>query len=89
MAEVHISVPDEVVARARAAGLDVSRLASAALLEELDRLATIAEVDRYLAELDAELGPVPEHERVEAEAWVDRVVEAARSTRPQGVADAG
>lgn len=69
MARVNITVPDELIERARAAGLNVSRLAATAVAEELDRLAKIGELDAYLAELDAELGPVPEHETAEARAW--------------------
>ncbi len=49
---------------AELAGLDlnVSRIAPAALAEELDRLAKIAELDGYLATLNAELGPASEQE---------------------------
>ena len=71
MARVNISVPDDVVARARAAGLNVSRLATAALAEELDRLDKIAALDAYLALLDAELGPIPADEQAAAAAWAD------------------
>ena len=42
MARVNITVPDDVVAQAKAAGLNVSRLATAALVEELDRRNKIA-----------------------------------------------
>ena len=66
MARVNITVPDDVLSRARAAGLNVSRVASAALAEELDRLAKIAALDAYLSESDTELGPVPEQERASA-----------------------
>lgn len=69
MARVNITVPDDLVEQARAAGLNVSRLASAALAEELDRRAKLAALDAYLHELDAELGPVPAEERAAAESW--------------------
>lgn len=71
MARVNISVPDELLAQARSARLNVSRLAAAALTEELDRLARTSALDAYLAELDAELGPVTEQELADARAWAD------------------
>lgn len=71
MARVNITVADDLLDQARAAGLNVSRLAAAALSEELDRRAKIDALDRYLAELDVELGPVTEAEQREAEAWAD------------------
>jgi hypothetical protein len=74
MARVNITVPNDLLDRARAAGLNVSRLAAAALAEELDRLAKIRELDVYLAELDAELGPVPQHELKAARQWADEVL---------------
>jgi post-segregation antitoxin (ccd killing protein) len=73
MARVNITVPDELLGRARAAGLNVSRLAAAALAEELDRRAKVAELDAYLAEMDAELGPVPAEELAAAAQWADRI----------------
>jgi post-segregation antitoxin (ccd killing protein) len=82
MARVNITVPDELLARARAAGLSISRVTSAALAEELDRHAKIAELDAYLAELDAELGPVPAAEAAAARAWADRVLLPAASPAP-------
>lgn len=81
MARVNITVPDDLLDQARAAGLNVSRIAAAALSEELDRLAKIAALDSYLAELEAELGPVSDAERHEAEAWADALTEGT-STGP-------
>lgn len=77
MARVNITVPDDLLSRARAAGLNVSRIAAAALSEELDRRAKIAELDRYLRELDVELGPVSAEERVAAQEWADRALGTA------------
>lgn len=74
MARVNITVPDDLLDRSRAAGLNVSRTAAEALAEELDRRAKVAELDRYLAELDAELGPVSEAEREAARKWADRAL---------------
>ena len=74
MARVNITIPDELLEHARTAGLNVSRLAALALAEELDRQAKVAALDAYLAEMDADLGPVPDSELQEATAWVDGLV---------------
>jgi len=81
MARVNISLPDVLVQRARAAGLNVSALAAAAVSEELDRRAKIAELDSYLADLDAELGPVSDAERAQEREWADRALGPRRDTR--------
>ncbi len=78
MARVNITLPDDLLNQARAAGLNVSRLAAAALAEELDRRAKINELDAYLADLDNELGPVPQHELRAAREWADAVLPAGR-----------
>ncbi len=74
MSRVNITVPDEVIVRAKAAGLNVSRVATSALVEELDRRSKIDALDAYLAELERELGPVSAEEGAAAAAWVDGVV---------------
>ena len=71
------TIPDELLDQARAAGLNVSRLAAAALADELDRRAKISELDAYPADLDAELGPVPQHELRAAQEWADKVLPAS------------
>jgi post-segregation antitoxin (ccd killing protein) len=71
MARVNITVPDDLYRQARNAGLNVSQLAQGAVAAELRRLAKIAELDAYLAELEAELGPTTEAERAEAKTWAD------------------
>jgi hypothetical protein len=78
MARVNITLPDDLLNQARAAGVNVSRLAAAALAEELDRRAKIHELDAYLADLDNELGPVPQHELRAAREWADAVLPAGR-----------
>ena len=78
MARVNITLPDDLLSQARAAGLNVSRLAAAALAEELDRRAKIDELDAYLADLDNELGPVPQHELRAAQEWADAILPAGR-----------
>ena len=74
---MNITIPDELLGQARAAGLNVSRVAAMALADELDRQAKIRELDAYLADLDAELGPVPQHEIRAAQEWADAVLSPA------------
>jgi hypothetical protein len=74
MARVNITIPDELHARAKQAGLNVSQLAQRAVAAELTRMAKLAELDTYLADLEAELGPTSDGDRAEAQAWADRVV---------------
>lgn len=81
MTRVNISIPDELHRRAKEAGLNVSKLARHAIVEELERLAKIAAVDEYLAELEAELGPVSPEEQARADAWLKQVMEAAGEER--------
>lgn len=71
MARVNITLPDGLLGRAREAGLNVSRLTSSALAEELDRRERIAALDAYLAELEVERGPIPTDERAAAKEWAD------------------
>lgn len=81
MARVNITVPDGVLEQARAAGLNVSALATAAVIGELERREKIAALDAYLAELDAELGPIPDSERIAAREWADRALGPRRDAR--------
>ena len=74
MARANITVPDDLLDRARAAGLNVSRVAASAIREELDRRDRIAALDSYLQELDAVLGPVPNDEREAARRWADHAL---------------
>lgn len=67
-------MPDDLYASAREAGLNVSQLARRAVAEELNRLAKVAELDSYLAELDDQLGPTSEAERNAAKAWADEAL---------------
>lgn len=82
MARVNITVPDELIGRARAAGLNVSRLAAAALAEELDRGVKIAALDGYLHELERELGPISPEDAADARAWADRALGEAGEPSP-------
>jgi post-segregation antitoxin (ccd killing protein) len=83
MARVNITVPDEVAVRAREAGLNVSRVATNALLEELDHRAKVEALDAYLAQLDAELGPISPAEAAAAASWADRVLAPTPKTARQ------
>ncbi len=82
MTRVNITIPDDIITHARAAGLNVSRLATAALVEELDRRAKIDALDAYLAQLDRDLGPITLEEQAAAAAWAETIDAASASTRP-------
>jgi len=82
MARVNITVPDELYRQARAAGLNISHLAQGAIAAELSRLAKLAELDAYLAELEAEAGPTTAAERTEATRWADALLAPRRGRRP-------
>ena len=57
---------------------------AADLAEELDRRAKIAALDAYLAEMDAELGPVPDAELQDAAAWVDGLMTSRPAVKRTG-----
>lgn len=82
MTRVNITVPDELLAQAKAAGLNVSRVSAAALSQELDRRAKIAALDNYLRELESELGPVAQDDQAEARQWAERVLGHAGQPLP-------
>jgi post-segregation antitoxin (ccd killing protein) len=81
MDRVNISVPEELHRRAKEAGLNISKLARDAIVEELEGLAKIAALDQYLAELEAEFGPIRPQDQARADAWVDRVYGAAEGSQ--------
>jgi post-segregation antitoxin (ccd killing protein) len=81
MARVNITMPDDLYVEAKRAGLNISQLSQLAVAAELTRLAKIAQLDAYLAELEAELGPTSDRERAEAEAWADRVLKPSKGRR--------
>jgi post-segregation antitoxin CcdA len=72
MARVNVTIPDYLLRQAKDAELNISKLTRDAIVQELDRRAKIALIDTYLAELDAELGPISPQEQAAAEALVDR-----------------
>ena len=73
MARVNISLPDELYDEARRARLNVSRVAAAALAAELNRQAKADALGAYLAQLDAELGPVTAADQARAEEWASQL----------------
>ena len=77
IARVNITMPDELYAQAKRAGLNISQVAQRAVAGELGRLAKIAELDAYLAELEVQLGPTSESERAEAKTWADKALGAS------------
>ena len=81
MARVNITMPDELHVQSKRAGLNISQLAQRAVAAELARLAKVAELDAYLAELDAEMGPISDRDRAEAKAWADKALGAPKGRR--------
>ncbi|PZS22273.1 MAG: hypothetical protein DLM54_03230 [Acidimicrobiales bacterium] len=81
MARANITMPDDLYRQAKQAGLSISQVAQRAVAAELIRLAKVAELDAYLAELEAELGPTSEAERAEAQAWANKVLEPPSGRR--------
>ncbi len=69
MARVNVTVPEAVLARAREADLNISRLTTQALQDERDRGEKLAAFRALADEMDAEEGPVSEAEREAAEEW--------------------
>jgi hypothetical protein len=59
MGQVTITVPDELLQQAQMAGLNLSRLAAIAIIEELERQAHIEALDAFVDEIDAGLGRSP------------------------------
>lgn len=74
MARVNITIPDDLAAQARAAGLNVSRLAAAAVADELDRRARLSALEAYLHELREEQGPVSDADEATARTWAEQFV---------------
>jgi hypothetical protein len=72
MARVNITIPDHLLARAREAGLNVSRLTASALAQELERRARIDALDDYLREPDGALGPLSADDAASAREWANR-----------------
>lgn len=74
MSRVNITMPDDLYQEAKNAGLNISHVAQHAIAAELNRIAKIAALDVYLAELEAAMGPITATEQASAAAWADRVL---------------
>ncbi|MGH3755385.1 MAG: hypothetical protein ACRDRP_22365 [Pseudonocardiaceae bacterium] len=82
-ARVNITIPDDLHRRAKAAGLHMALVARRAVADGLDRLDKTAGLEACRADLDAELGPVTDADRADAQAWVEQVysTQSARQRR--------
>lgn len=69
MARTNVTIPDAIIEAARARGLNVSAVATAALLHEVERLAKADQARAELDALDAELGPVDPDVTADAQRW--------------------
>ena len=83
MARVNITVPTDVALQARKAGLNVSQLATTALLGELDRRAKGEALDAYLAQLESELGPIGPAKANAAKSSADSVFSTSPMAAPR------
>lgn len=71
MARVNITIPDELLGRARAHDLNVSAAAAAGVEAALLRIDKNVALDRWLAEMEEEEGPSTPEEIAKAQAWLD------------------
>lgn len=55
-------MPDELLYRARQAGLNLSRVAAIAIIEELQRQEQLAALDAFVDEIDSGLGRRPDRQ---------------------------
>ena len=70
---MQVYLPETIYEQVKARGLPVSELLQKALRAELRRLDLLAETDRYLADLVAEVGPPTVPERARAGALARRL----------------
>lgn len=80
MGRLQVYLPDELQREMRSRGLSASRLLQDALQREIRHAELEKAVDRYLRQLDKQLGPVTDAEKADAEAWADRVAKTAKQT---------
>jgi hypothetical protein len=79
---MQVYLPDKLYEQVKVRGLPASELLQKAVLAELRRQDLLAETDRYVAELVAEVGPPTEAERARAAAIVGQLTH--RPTRQAG-----
>lgn len=82
MPRMQVYLPDDLYQLVKERGLPASELLQKAVRAELRRLDLLAETDRYIAGLLAEVGPPTTEERAQAEAVAKRV--ARRRARKLG-----
>ncbi len=73
MSRMQVYLPEAMYKQVKARGLPVSELLQRAIEAELRRQELLAETDRYLAELIAEVGEPSARERARVQAAVRRV----------------
>lgn len=74
MARMQVYLPDDLYELVKARGLPASELLQKAVRAELRRLDLLAETDRYVADLVAEVGPPTAAQRARAGALAQRIV---------------
>lgn len=88
MPRMQVYLPEPLYTNVKARGLPVSELLQRALAAELRRLDLLAETDRYVRELIAEVGEPSPAEVARAEAFVRRLKTPrsapSRRTEPAG-----
>jgi post-segregation antitoxin (ccd killing protein) len=72
MARMQVYLPDDLYKLVKARGLPASELLQKAVRAELRRLELLAETDRYIADLVAEIGPPTAAQRKRAAAALAR-----------------
>jgi len=82
MARMQVYLPDDLYKLVKARGLPASELLQNAVRAELRRLELLAETDRYVEDLVAEVGPPSEAQRTRAAALARRL--ARRPARQVG-----
>jgi post-segregation antitoxin (ccd killing protein) len=74
MARMQVYLPDDLYKLVKAQGLPASELLQKAVRAELRRLELLAETDRYVADLVAEVGSPTEAQRARGAAVARRLV---------------
>lgn len=82
MARMQVYLPDDLYKLVKSHGLPASELLQKAVRTELRRQELLAETDRYVSDLVAEVGPPTAEQRTHATAVARRL--ARRSTRQAG-----
>jgi hypothetical protein len=82
MARMQVYLPDDLYKLVKARGLPASELLQKAVRAELRRLDLLAETDRYVEDLVAEVGPPAAAQHTRAAAFARRL--SRRPTRQAG-----